>query len=388
MIKSTAPDTPQKEAVIRRVRVLTDFKWTPIRDVPSFLKNIGNTTLPQGVEVTGFPYSSTEPIDCFICENVSIETFVSAINNPYSRLYQPGRATLNCSNYGIVCNGLVRYALGIPYRVPTKRWAQIDGMEMIKDREKYTVYDLELCDVLHVFGFGRNHVAMITDILRDGNEIVEIEVSEAIRPSCVKRRFSVEEFYEKYKLFSLWRYKYLDRVPLYDEKTDEIIKNIPTPVVTVDRGNKSNYLLGEEIIISLFSNINGNIEIIRNGALLESIAVSGNAVILKKLPVGYYEIKFNEFSCEFAVNCATITHTVQGNFLTVNATSNDENSEIVYMDFRVEGDGASSLCKFEVLTEEEKKSGIFTRPIDSEAKKFKVFFKNKYGVWTHKMEEI
>lgn len=388
MIKSTMPDSPQKEAAIRRVRVLTDFKWTPVRSVPTFLKDVGNTTLPEGQEITGFPYASCEPIDCFICENVSVETFVSAIKNPYSKIYQPGRSTLNCCNYGIVCNGLVRYALGIPYRVPTRCWAQLDGMEMIKEREEYTVYDLELCDVLHVFGFGRNHVAMITDILKDGESIVEIEVSEAIRPSCVKRRFSPEAFYEKYKLFSLWRYKFFDKVPLYDEKLDEIIKNIPAPVITVDRGNKSNYLLGEEIIISLFSNLKGNIEIIKDGEFLESIAVSGNAIIPKKLPVGYYEIRFNGFSCELAVNCATVTHFVQGNCLTVNANPNDESSEIVYMDFRIDGDGASSLCKFEVLSEEEKKSGVFTRPICDEAENFKVYFKNKYGVWTHKMEKI
>ena len=48
----------------------------------------------------------------------------------------------------------------------------------------------------------------------------------------------------------------------------------------------------------------------------------------------------------------------------------------------------SPLAKLEELTEEEKRTGVFTREIPEDAYNFKVYFKNKYGVWTHKMIEI
>ena len=80
----TLPDTSAKAAVIARSKQLTDFKWTPLRDVPTYLRNVGNTVLPAGVEVTGFPYSSTELTDKFLCENVSFESFLTAVSNPDS----------------------------------------------------------------------------------------------------------------------------------------------------------------------------------------------------------------------------------------------------------------------------------------------------------------
>ena len=52
---STLPDTPAKAAVIARSKQLTDFKWTPLKEVPTYLRNVGNTVLPAGVEVSGFP---------------------------------------------------------------------------------------------------------------------------------------------------------------------------------------------------------------------------------------------------------------------------------------------------------------------------------------------
>lgn len=119
------PTSPAQKAALARAKQLTDFRLTQIRDVPTFHRNEGQTVLKAGEAVTGFPYSSTERTDKFFTENVSIETFLSAIPNPHSKLYQPGHGRFNACNYGIVCNGLVRYAFGIPYRVSTKRWMTI-----------------------------------------------------------------------------------------------------------------------------------------------------------------------------------------------------------------------------------------------------------------------
>ena len=172
MLISTLPGTSAEAAVLARAKQLTDFTWTPYRDVPIYTNTEGLTVLPAGVPVKGFPYSSTEETDKFFVENVSFETFLTAIPNPHSILYQPGRGALGACNYGVVCNGFVRYALGIPYRIPTSKWLTIPGMRFVKRRGEYTVDDMCLCDVLWAYGEGRNHVAMITDILRNENGAV------------------------------------------------------------------------------------------------------------------------------------------------------------------------------------------------------------------------
>jgi len=394
MLYSTLPDTKAKAAVIARSRQLTDFKWTPIRDVPTYLRTVGNTVLPAGVEVPGFPYASTELKDKFFTENISFETFLTAIANPDSKLYAPGHGAFNCCNFGIVCNGLARYALGINRRVSTKKWDTISGMHCVARRQEYKVDDIELCDVIYAFGEGRSHVALITDILRDEDgRVAKVEVSEAIRPSCARRQFTPEEFYEKYKLFGLWRYDLIESVPEFDEELDRLLKSgidKITPEITVDNGNKSNYLVGEEVLISTFTDSDGVIELYRNGELVEEIKFSGRAMIPRSLGRGYYiaKIKNTDKSVEFCVNRAKISFSVENGDITVNADPRDEKSEIVYMDFRVSGEGCASLAKYEELTDEEKRNGVFKRPIPSDAENFKVYFRNCYGVWVHPMTKI
>ncbi len=392
------PTSLAQEAALARSRQLTDFKWTPIRDVPTFLGNKGQTVLKACEEVTGFPYSSTEKEDKFFTENVSIETFLSAIPNPYSKLYQPGHGAFNACNYGIVCNGLVRYAFGIPYRVTTKCWMSIPGMRLVKERGEYTLEEVKLLDVLYVFGVAnRNHVALITGITKNKEgKVIEVEVSEAIRPSCVRRSFTPEAFYKKYRIYSLVRYDKLDEVPHLDAQIDRLLWESgierATPGIAVDNGNKSNYLVGEEVVISVFSNQPDEVEIYRNGELIESIKTASTSTFPRILDRGYYiaKLKASGEYVEFCVNQAEVSYQVNDDIITVSADPCDAESEIVYFDFREEENASvvAALSKYEELTAEEIKSGTFSRKIPFDGKNFKVYYKNKYGVWTHKMTKI
>lgn len=394
-LKSTIPDTPAKAAVIARAKQAASFKWIPKRDVPTYTRVIGNTVLPEGKVVVGFPYSSTERTDKFIAENISIETLISAISNPNSIIYSVGQGAFEACSYGMVCNGLVRYALGIDRRVSTRRWYTIPGMRRVAEAQKYTVDDIELCDMLFVYSPSRSHVAIITDILRDENgKIAKIEVSEAIRPSCVSRLFTPEEFYDKYIFFELCRYDYIESVPLLDNDIDAFLKNreidVPIPKICVDNGNKSNYLAGETVQISVFGDDNDVVELYCNYTLVEEIKVGARAIISRKLNKGYYEAKLkaaNE-SVYFCVNKAKIDFSVDNGVLSVRADPCDPKSEIHYMDFRMEGEGCASLSKYEDLTDEEKASGVFSRNIPDDGYNFKVYFKNPYGVWVHPMKKI
>jgi cation transport ATPase len=84
------------------------------------------------------------------------------------------------------------------------RWGDIPGMRQVAPRGAYSAEEIRLCDVLHAFGEGRNHVALITDILRDEDGVIrQIEVSEAARPSCRRACYGVEEYLEVASFASL-----------------------------------------------------------------------------------------------------------------------------------------------------------------------------------------
>ena len=104
-----------------------------------------------------------------------------------------------------------------------------------------------------------------------------------------------------------------------------------------------------------------------------------------------------------------ISHKVENGMLTVVADPCDGESKISHMGFREKtkeelgkisgrdsenagvvfySNHCSTLAKLEELTDEEKRTGIFIRAIPADAAYFKVYFENKYCVWTHTMIRI
>ena len=412
MLISTKPDSKGKEAVLFRSRQLTEFKWTPVGDIPVYRKEIGKTKLSAGEPQQGMLYSSTEPTDKFITENISFETFLSIIANPDSALYHKDLNGHNNSwaYFGIVCNGLARYALNINRRYSTKRWPTVPGMRKIADEGCYRAEDIRQCDVLYAFGKGSNHVALITDILRDeSGKICLIEVSEAIRVTCVRRQFTPEEYFEKYRLFALWRYDYVDSVPMPDpEQNAWLERGVPgLPSVAVDYGNKTNYRTYEDVVISAFPEGENRLEICRGDEMLEQLTIMGRGKVSRRFDRGYYTVKHlgTGETVEFCVTEPRISHRVENGMLIVTADPCDAQSVIQHMEFREKSKSTATdafgnqcdlyynpacaaLAKMEELTEEEKRTGVFARPIPADAENFMVYFRTQYGVWTHTMIKI
>jgi len=95
---------------------------------------------------------------------------------------------------------------------------------------------------------------------------------------------------------------------------------------------------------------------------------------------------------QFCVCEAKISASAENGQLTLHADPQDPDSRILYFDFRetrpAPYPAASALAKIEELTAEEIESGTFTRPIPEDAGFFKVYFVNRYGVWTHRMRPL
>ncbi len=413
------PNTRGKELVLARARYLTDLTWTPLRDFPMHTGKVDqNMVKPAGVEMIGAPYSSNEATDKFIGENVSLETLITALENPDSVVYQKtlyGYSNASCF-YGLACNGLARFALGIKQRYSTKRWDTVPGMRWVAEAGEYTVDQMELCDVLHTHCRARSHVAMITGLRVDKNgKVTQVEVSEGVRRGCKRVYYTPEEYYEKFALFALCRYEYVDEVIENDPRIEAMVKRGPSkdlPRIAVDYGNKSNYFLGDETVISCFYEGESTIEIYRNDALYESIKLLSKGKLVRRFDRGYYRVRLVETGdeVEFCVNYPIISHTVENGIVTITVDSGDPQSRISHMDFREANINPSSrqpftaetivcqnseagfytgfyasLAKMELITEEEARTGVIVRKIPEDAGFFKVSFENRYGIWTHQM---
>ena len=84
----------------RKIAQLVQLQWTPKGSIP--LRNGSSITSPQ----TGLIYSETMEIDKFVGYDVSIHTFMTAVNNPHSVLYTENiSASRSRSAYGITYHG-------------------------------------------------------------------------------------------------------------------------------------------------------------------------------------------------------------------------------------------------------------------------------------------
>ena len=395
MLISTKPNSKGKEAVLFRGRQLTELRWTPLGDIPVYTKATGKTKLPAGEEQLG--------------------TFLTAVANPDGALYTKDLNGHNNSwaYFGVVCNGFVRYALNIRRRFSTKRFLDIPGMHKMYDAGTYTAEQIQLCDVLRAFVKGLSHVALITDILRDETgKICQIEVSEGVRPVCKRAQYDLETFFEKFKQYEICRYDFVDDVPMPDEEQNQcLMQGVPgLPAIAVDYGNKANYRTYEDVVISVFADGENEIEICRGDEVIESITITGRGKVSRRFDRGYYTARHKNIgeSVEFNVTLPEISHSVTSGMLTVKADACDPESKIVHMEFREKckemfGSGSvpggertdvfysnqcASLAKVEELTDAEKETGVFTRAIPEDAAHFKVYFENKYGIWTHTMIKI
>ena len=189
---------PEAEGVlnmIRRARQYTDIEWTPAVDLPRFIRFRTDGTafrsqgmFKAGVKYKGMPYSSAKGTVAtqfgytrYIPGiDIGFETFITAIESENSIVsnesgYDEG--ILYSTAYGSTCCGLISYAMGIPWTST----ADINSMFGSTITTRGTInsgLDLDLIQLGDIVA-SPDHVAMITDIIRDkdGHNIF-FEVSE------------------------------------------------------------------------------------------------------------------------------------------------------------------------------------------------------------------
>ena len=279
---------------IKKARQMTDIKYTPLNPIECYSTLLPNETYK------GMIYSSVKEIGTYVGDNVSFHTFMTAINNPRSKIYtekinEPPYHGTNCkAYYGTVCSGLVSYALGLNEpRLTSSEFATSDMMEEVNF---FALENIHLADVL----WRQGHVAMITDIVKDEEGNVEkIEISEANSPIC--RRYSVSSstfLNSTMQIYTnVYRYKYIDNNYNYTPANEFVAVDDETLIpyqynedLCVDKGDKSCYLESEKVVINVYSeNKPFKIEVFKDHELYYSyVADSIPDISFDSLPYGDY----------------------------------------------------------------------------------------------------
>lgn len=252
----TAPKSQGAYNAVRRMRQITDFKWSPavegaVRqeyyipagtyyDTESSVYGFRDVTkfFSPNKEYIGIPYGYRNPVGT----STGFETFATSVSTPKTAMMENSKTILDYGSpyYGSVCSNSVCYALALPhagtenmYPDPENPYA-VPGMvklyDLVTDGEYHDIDDLELADIVWKAG----HCVMVTDLIKDGDTVSHVEISESTMHydgKAVRRMWTRSGFLHEYDTFCVLRYTLLDTIPYY-----------PTPYSPMpDEGNPPAY---------------------------------------------------------------------------------------------------------------------------------------------------
>lgn len=304
-------DTPESTGVLNALKKgyqQANLKWTPVNNTMPWNGGI----FVQGNEYKGMVYSSAKEYSQFVMEDVSLETFMTAVHNPRSVLYtenisaSQSRSSLgrvyngvNCAcYYGSVCSGLLTFAYGLPMNVTTYEFSTWEEMELVKDQ---SAYGAKLADCLWTDG----HVKMVSKITRDEKGfITNIQTFENAGPTTKTLNYTVDSFNNLLGNggYTIFRYKKLYENNKYVPMTEFVTVFDETPSVyeynddiCPNYGNKSNYNEGDNVVLNLRTDYASagftTIEIYKDNTLLVSRAITGIDETFTSLTYGDYKAR-------------------------------------------------------------------------------------------------
>ena len=252
-------DIPRSQGVanaIKRAHQFIDLTYTPVDFMPCSTGIINDkhesvrysSYFKPWYPKTGVIYSSCRVVEKYVGQNVSFETFMTAVRNPRSVMYTrnlTGSGGKNVANwYGSVCSAFAGYALQLPYRMSCSEWPDIKGVTKLE----YDSYDeFRLCDIVLSSG----HIALITDLVRDENgHVVSIEISECTTPNVRSLCYTPEAFTHAWMEhdYVMYRADWLDSITYTPSPFVRLFGDpeLPMPQISTalmpNMGNKANYI--------------------------------------------------------------------------------------------------------------------------------------------------
>lgn len=371
------------QAAVLRARQFSDIKWTPVADMPGLLKNKSTgvydyVTFKKGVRQKGIPYSRVDD-DKRVGDAVSFDCFATAILNPNSypyvtNIYDPSQK--RATAYGVVCSKLVEYAWGCPQLHASQQIESLPGIIKIANPGEWNENDIKVGDgVLNP----NVHCSICTDVLRDNDGVVRaIEITEAVTPTCRRLIWGIQEFFETFGSYGLYRYQYIDNAEYNKAEYVDIDDGITGPKdipIAIRRGSFTIIPKNGSRTADVDNTKWTTMHVLHNGVETTS-AISGATLTVPTSSSGYYEIwptdaqnNRGNSSFYYVEDTPTITKSVSGSTLTVTYSADCPGW---YIYWNNAGNNLYTLLDG---------SGSDSVTIPANATSFKIAFRSKYGVW-------
>ena len=327
------PATLGELNMVRRARQFTDIKWTPAATVKrkNYAENDVSTNtvvgwqdqFTAGVEYKGIPYSHGYYSGAFrdygmVGYQVSLEAFATSaqfedsyfcsadVYNDSTSVYSP---------YGVSCDTLGCYAMGL-----TTWYGSDAGFQTLKNNgtivQQFSGDDIAAnIDKVHlgdILWKKAVHVAVITDVVIDGDGAVNVEVSEATtiggtNPDiiggqfggiCRRELWTVPQFLAKFPGYGVYRYKNASSVTYEtspfvtlqgEAKKHNLLDRIPLiPYMGSGFAYLSGHIPNTNVLIG--STAYDYLAVYKDGSLFNTFAINGaSSVSTGFSAVGNYE---------------------------------------------------------------------------------------------------
>lgn len=191
------PDIGWQERAAKQARILSRIQWTPVADT---MPNRRGGYFEKGKQYTGAPYSSVRSVGRYIGFDISVRTFLAAVENPQSVLYTEdlrGKVPNAAPYYGTVCSAFTSYALqcGI-WEVSRRHGPEVSqGIVQVPSQTASTAEAGDIIYTPHTTDTGGSHVEIVTAVTRDANgQTTSVQVEESTPPTVKTTVYGVAKF--------------------------------------------------------------------------------------------------------------------------------------------------------------------------------------------------
>lgn len=196
MILSSIPpmlhsaDKNWRERAVDRARIMSALKWSPVAEGMPIR---GRGEFDAGKEYVGMSYSNGGRDGRMVGFDVSLATYLAALENPQSVLYTTdlrGQRRNSAAFYGIVCSGFTSYSLGLGFQIGSL-WHGQSSRDGVRLAEPQSAQGAIVGDVLWMSG----HVELVTGVTTaaDGT-VTHVRVEESRSPTARSVNYTAERF--------------------------------------------------------------------------------------------------------------------------------------------------------------------------------------------------
>lgn len=413
-------DVPENRGVrnaLRKAEQLMELKWTPKAAVPH-----RTGSFSPNVQVTGVPYSSVKETHKYVGLTMSLRTFMTAVNNPYSLLYTENVSAdnsesaygityhgTNCATYyGMVCSSLVAAALGFDTYWKTGHYLYLTNRGILEKVYDQSADGVKLGDIYQ--NGSTDHVKLITGVQRNGyGAVTNVVVSESIGTSHRKVTYTADNFnalmateqatiYRYTELYKNLEYEPLEFVAVEDEVPSEPTYNND---ICTYAGDYAAFRCGESVIINYTKGQYTGMEIWRGDTLVTTVTLDASSAV-HAVDVTEHTAQYGKYKARLTDGVNTSEYTYwqmidvnvdfEKNGSEISIEFSSANAEPVFAYFSARSGGDEATYEFtaaekadgfasvdaNALRQEQYGVDTFTEPTY-----LRVFFKGEYGYVTN-----